>query len=95
MATLHLTAGSRTVSFVQLGRGIDLAKIMQSLKVTAGKKVMTLPAPVINRLVALENSIPQAVVNTISKATRSLFLVLGRSWTAVERTILRWTATSC
>lgn len=58
------------------------------LKVTAGKKSMTLPAPVVNRLVALENSIPQAVVNTVSKNYPfSLPVVLGRKLAGSERTI--------
>ena len=54
---------------------------------------MTLPAPVVNRLVALENSIPQAVVNTVSKSyPLSVPVVLGRKLAGSERTILRWTA---
>lgn len=49
---------------------------------------MTLPAPVVNRLVALENSIPQAVVNTVSKSYPfSVPVVLGRKLTGSERTI--------
>ena len=65
----------------------DLADYAK-LKVTAGKKSMTLPAPVVNRLVALENSIPQAVVNTVSKNYPfSLPVVLGRKLAGSERTI--------
>ena len=49
---------------------------------------MTLPAPVVNRLVALENSIPQAVVNTVSKSYPfSVPVVLGRKLAGSERTI--------
>ena len=49
---------------------------------------MTLPAPVVNRLVALENSIPQAVVNTVSKNYPfSVPVVLGRKLAGSERTI--------
>ena len=65
----------------------DLADYAK-LKVTAGKKSMTLPAPVVNRLVALENSIPQAVVNTVSKSYPfSVPVVLGRKLAGSERTI--------
>ena len=65
----------------------DLADYAK-LKVTAGKKSMTLPAPVVNRLVALENSIPQAVVNTVSKNYPfSVPVVLGRKLAGSERTI--------
>ena len=49
---------------------------------------MTLPAPVVNRLVALENSIPQAVGNTVSKNYPfSVPVVLGRKLAGSERTI--------
>ena len=65
----------------------DLADYAK-LKVTAGKKSMTLPAPVVNRLVALENSIPQAVVNTVNKNYPfSVPVVLGRKLAGSERTI--------
>ena len=65
----------------------DLADYAK-LKVTAGKKSMTLPAPVVNRLVALENSIPQAVGNTVSKNYPfSVPVVLGRKLAGSERTI--------
>ena len=65
----------------------DLADYAK-LKVTAGKKSMTLPAPVVNRLVALENSIPQAVVNTVSKNYPfSVPVVLGHKLAGSERTI--------
>ena len=58
------------------------------LEITIHKKSMTLPAPVVNRLVALENSIPQAVVNTVSKNYPfSLPVVLGRKLAGSERTI--------
>ena len=58
------------------------------LEITIHKKSMTLPAPVVNRLVALENSIPQAVVNTVSKSYPfSVPVVLGRKLAGSERTI--------
>lgn len=58
------------------------------LEITIHKKSMTLPAPVVNRLVALENSIPQAVVNTVSKNYPfSVPVVLGRKLAGSERTI--------
>ena len=65
----------------------DLADYAK-LKVTVGKKSMTLPAPIVNRLVALENSIPQSVVNTVSKNYPfSVPAVLGRKLLGSERTI--------
>lgn len=58
------------------------------LEITIHKKSMTLPAPVVNRLVALENSIPQAVVNAVSKSYPfSVPVVLGRKLAGSERTI--------
>ena len=47
---------------------------------------MTLPAPVVNRLVALENGIPQSVVNAVNKNYPfSIPVVLGRKVSGSER----------
>lgn len=56
------------------------------LEITIHKKSMTLPAPVVNRLVALENGIPQSVVNAVNKNYPfSIPVVLGRKVSGSER----------
>ena len=56
------------------------------LEVAIHKKSMTLPAPVVNRLVALENGIPQSVVNAVNKNYPfSIPVVLGRKMPGSER----------
>lgn len=63
----------------------DLADYAE-LEVTIHKKSMTLPAPVVNRLVALENGIPQSVVNAVNKNYPfSIPVVLGRKVSGGER----------